>query len=82
MVLKVRGHDSLLTKYPDRSQVVLSVAQKKSNRLFREAVAYAKELIQDPARNEELWKNLQANKKSRGKVYLSCCYTAVYERKF
>jgi hypothetical protein len=65
-VLKVtRSGNSMLTKYADRSGVVLSVTQKARNRLFREAVAYAKALIADPVRRKELLLRLRKNKKTR-----------------
>ena len=63
-VLKVRNDDSLITKFPDRSGVVLSVSQQKLNSIFSEAVAYAKALIRDPERCEELRQQLKSNKKT------------------
>ena len=61
-VMKVRNGDSLLTKYPDRSGVELSGLQQEQNRLFSDAVAYAKDLISDEERREELKQKLKKNK--------------------
>jgi len=48
-VIKQRGNTSSLTRYPDRSNVKLSQAQKKSCNRFAQAVKYAQSVIRDPA---------------------------------
>ena len=38
------------TKYPDMSDIVASMRQRKCRNLFRDAVAYAKEVVADKER--------------------------------
>jgi GTP cyclohydrolase IA len=52
------------TKYPDRSKVQLSHLQKKSNGLFRQAVAYSKAILRDDAQKAALEKKLKSRKKT------------------
>jgi hypothetical protein len=63
-VLKDYKEETILTKYPDRSGVELSVSQKKSNRVFQRAVAHAQAIIGDPERKAELKKKLKSHKKT------------------
>jgi Fic family protein len=64
-VFKTRNNDTYLTKYPDRSGVVLSRRQKQSNATFAEAVAFAKEILRDRKSREALRARLKNNKKTR-----------------
>lgn len=64
VVLKQLNGKTLVTKYPDRSRVTLSPLQIKSNAIFRQAVAYAKALINDPVRKAALIKQLKSRKKT------------------
>lgn len=67
LVMKQQNGNTLLTVYPDRSNLRLSPLQLKSNDVFREAVAYAKALIADPVRKAELRKKLKSRKKTAQK---------------
>ena len=63
-VLKNFKDDTLLTKYPDRSKVRLSLQQRESNGIFSDAVAYAKAVLADPVRKAELKKELKSRKRT------------------
>ncbi|ULQ52844.1 hypothetical protein [Flavihumibacter fluvii] len=64
VVMKSHKGGTIVTQYPDRSKVELSLLQRKSNGFFRQAVAYAQELISDPIRKAELEKKLKSRKKT------------------
>ncbi|ULQ52382.1 hypothetical protein [Flavihumibacter fluvii] len=63
-VFKDYKDETLLTKYPDRSNVRLSLLQRESNGTFSKAVAHAKAVLADPVRSEELKKQLKSRKKT------------------
>lgn len=48
LVLKQYGKITVISSYPDMSRVVKSDKQKKENKRFREAMAYAKLQMADP----------------------------------
>lgn len=49
-VLKKRNGKAFVCKYPDMSNVVPSELQLKSNRRFADAVAYARNIVNDPVK--------------------------------
>ncbi len=62
LLYKAYSYGTVVTKMPDRSKVVLSDKQKSYNRNFRSAVAYAKEVINDPVKRAEYESKLQEGK--------------------
>lgn len=48
LVFKNYGSKTVVSAYPDMSKVKLSVKQKKENKRFKEAMAYAKSQMSDP----------------------------------
>ena len=50
LVIKQYDYGTVVTKYPDMSRVVRTPAQEAGSQLFKEAVAYAKQLVRDPQR--------------------------------
>jgi predicted HTH transcriptional regulator len=65
--------DTFLTKYPDRSNVRLSLRQRDSNSLFKQAVAYAQSVLADPVLTAEMKKQLKSRKKTYNQsVYHGC----------
>ena len=48
--LKTRGGKVFISKCPDMSNVVPSELQLKSNKRFKDAIAYARSIINDPAK--------------------------------
>ncbi|MBZ5857980.1 Fic family protein [Flavihumibacter profundi] len=69
-VFRNQNNNTFITKYPDRSNVRLSLRQRQSNNIFREAVDYAQSVIADPLLSAEMKKKLKSNKKTR--------YSSVY----
>ncbi len=49
-VVKTRGGKAFISKRPDMSKVVPSELQLRSNSKFREAVTYARSIVNDPAK--------------------------------
>jgi len=49
-IVKTRKGQTFLTKYPDMSDVVPSASQLDERSKFAAAVAYAREIVNDPAR--------------------------------
>lgn len=49
VVVKQYGNKTIVTAYPDMSKVKPSKKQKQKRNLFKEAVAYAQNIIRDPA---------------------------------
>jgi len=73
IVFKNFKDDTLMTKYPDRSNVRLSLLQKESNAIFKKAVAHAKAIMADPERAAALKKELKSRKKTaQQSVYHAC----------
>jgi hypothetical protein len=50
IVFKQYEDKTVITKYPDMSNVVLTPAQIKENNRFAEAIKYAKDIISDPVK--------------------------------
>lgn len=50
LLFKQYAYGTVVSKMPDRSKVILSDDQKKANRNFQRAVAYAKSIINDPVK--------------------------------
>jgi hypothetical protein len=48
-VIKHYSYGAIRTKYPDMSRIIASAKQRKCRDIFKEAVAYAKQVIADPA---------------------------------
>jgi Fic family protein len=73
IVFKNYKDDTLMTKYPDRSNVRLSLLQRESNGIFKKAVAHAKAVMADPERTATIKKELKSRKKTaRQSVYHAC----------
>ena len=62
LVFKSYSYGTVVTKYPDMSKVKLSPKQKASNRLFRQAVAFAKSVIADPVKRKKYERSLAPGK--------------------
>lgn len=53
-VFKSYSYGTVVSKVPDMSNIVPSEKQKTERRKFREAVAYAKQIIADPTKKAEM----------------------------
>jgi hypothetical protein len=62
LVIKQYDYGTVVTKYPDMSRVVRTPAQEAGNQLFKEAVAYAKQLVRDPKRKAAFAASLRPGK--------------------
>jgi hypothetical protein len=62
LVFKNYGYGTVITVLADRSKVKLSAKQKKANKNFKEAVAFAKAVIADPKKAAKYQKTLQPGK--------------------
>jgi hypothetical protein len=62
LVIKQYDYGTVVTKYPDMSRVVRTPAQEAGNQLFKEAVAYAKQLVRDPQRKAAFAASLRPGK--------------------
>ena len=62
LVFKQYGKKTVVTRYPDMSQVVPSKAQKKKRSGFAEAVAYAQTINNDPVTKAKYAKKLKKGK--------------------
>lgn len=62
VVAKEYKHTGVITKWPDRSKVILSPAQKNENSRFKQAVAFAKEVKLNPDGYIELIKSFPKGK--------------------
>lgn len=70
-VIKHYSFGPIRTKFPDMTKIIASTRQKKCRNIFKEAVAYAKEVIADPERKKAWQKKLRR----RNSVY----YAAIRE---
>lgn len=61
ILLKQYSYGTVISKRPDRSKVKLSPLQKKTNKKFKEAVAFAKSVLQDEAKKKAYKKKLKRN---------------------
>lgn len=59
IVVKQYVHRTVITKYPDMSNVIPSARQERSNSLFADAVKYAKWILADKRRFEEYKQSMQ-----------------------
>ena len=59
VVIKQYGTKTVLSKYPDMSKVKYNKAQKAEQGLFREAVAYARGILNDPIKKKAFAKKLK-----------------------
>lgn len=66
MVYKKINGKTYMSKYPDRSQVQYNENQKESQKLFTQAVEYAKSVMLDPVRVAAYQKKIHSNKSIRG----------------
>ncbi len=53
LLFKQYSYGTVVTKIPDRSRVILSEKQKSCNSTFRQAVAYARTVLNDPLKKAE-----------------------------
>jgi hypothetical protein len=67
VVKHYKGGKVVVTRFPDMSGIVPSKKQRARRDLFREAVVYAKWMIEDRERKKAFRKKLP--RKKRGKVY-------------
>jgi hypothetical protein len=63
IVVKKYGDKTVLSKYPDMSRVKYNENQKHEQSRFAEAVAYARSIINDPAKKAAYQKNLPEGKR-------------------
>ena len=70
-VIKHYCYGPIRTKFPDMTIIIASAGQRKCRNLFKEAVAYAREIIADPERKKAWQKKLRR----RNSVY----YAAIKE---
>ena len=63
IVFKRYGKKTVVTRYPDMSNIKPTAAQKQRRKLFAEAVAYAKNMLLNPELKDEYTK--KARKKGR-----------------
>jgi hypothetical protein len=54
LVFKQYGDKTVVTQYPDMSRIKPSALQKQKRSIFKDAVAYAKNITHDPAYNNRL----------------------------
>lgn len=62
LIFKTYSYGTVVTRYPDMSGVKPTMKQKKSNKLFAAAVAYAKSVIADPVRRKKYESKLPSGK--------------------
>lgn len=62
LLFKQYSYGTVITKIPDRSRVILSEKQKSCNLAFRQAVVYARSIINDPLRKAEYEARLSEGK--------------------
>jgi hypothetical protein len=48
-VIKQYGKKTVVSKYPDMTQIQATTLQEEQRNIFKEAVAYVKKIINDPA---------------------------------
>lgn len=60
LVFKQYADKTVVTKYPDMSRVEASPGQKNNRSLFKEAVAYAREINADPHLKQQYTKKTRA----------------------
>lgn len=65
IVIKQYGKKTVITKYPDMSKVKPTRHQKKGRKLFGEAVAFARSVLNNPKLKEQY----ESKKKKRQTVY-------------
>lgn len=65
IVIKQYGKKTVITKYPDMSKVKPTRQQKKGRKLFAEAVAFARCILNNPKLKEQY----ESKKKRRQTVY-------------
>jgi len=63
IVIKQYDYGTVVTAYPDMSKVERTPLQGAGNALFKEAVAYAKQLVRDPQRKAALAATLPPGKR-------------------
>ena len=67
LVFKQYSQGTVVSKYPDMSRVKLSPLQKAEQKLFAQAVAYAREILHNPRKKAAYQKKI----KEGGSVYHS-----------
>lgn len=68
LIFKQYAHGTVVSKFPDMSRVNASPPQKVQRNLFKEADAYAKEVIRDPVRKAAYEKLLQPGQRAYNKA--------------
>ncbi len=59
IVIKQYGDKTVVTKYPDMSKIKPSPLQKEKQKIFAEAVKYAKAINRDPAQKKKYEKKVK-----------------------
>jgi hypothetical protein len=59
LVFKQYGDKTVVTQYPDMSRVKPSALQKQKRNIFKDAVAYAKNITYDPALKKKYLKKVK-----------------------
>ena len=62
LIFKQYSYGTVVSKVPDRSNVVLSEKQEASTAAFRKAVSYAKQVLKDPVKYAEYQSKLVEGK--------------------
>jgi len=62
LVYKQYKDGQVVTKFPDMSRITASTHQRRCRNLFKEAVAYAKAINNDPDKKKAYLKNTGENK--------------------
>lgn len=62
LIFKSYSYGTVVSRPPDMSNVKLSAKQRASNKLFRDAVAFAKSVIADPVKRKKYERSLEPGK--------------------
>ncbi|MCU7551311.1 hypothetical protein OCK74_19470 [Chitinophagaceae bacterium LB-8] len=65
VIKRYKGRKIVVTRYPDMSRIIPSDKQKERRNLFKEAVAYAKWVVEDPKRKKAFKKTLPRKKQKQ-----------------
>lgn len=82
-VVKQYREGTVVTAYPDMTKVVASDGQHECRNLFKDAVAFAKEIINDPAKKKEYAKKIKKGNSvyhTAIKEYIARSKTAIEEK--
>ena len=61
IVFKQYKNGEVITKFPDMSKIIASAGQRSCRNLFKEAVDYARQINNDPAKKKTYQKRIRKN---------------------